>query len=81
MDGNRSISAVHPKGRPASLRTAFATPQKESLERDYMRRWGLNSTVKRRPPRGITTDQRRGVYIVTAAMIVFVAAVVVKWLS
>jgi hypothetical protein len=37
--------------------------KKESLERDYMRRWGLNSTVKRGPPRGITTDQRRGVYI------------------
>jgi hypothetical protein len=56
-------------------------PQKESLERDYMRRWGLSSTVKRRPSRGITTDQRRGVYILTAAMLVFVAAVVVKWLA
>jgi hypothetical protein len=37
--------------------------------------------VKRRPPRGITTDQRRGVYILTAVMIVFVAVVVVKWLA
>jgi hypothetical protein len=45
-----------------------------------MRRWGLNSTAKRRP-RGITADQRRGIYILSAAMIVFVAAVVVRWLA
>jgi hypothetical protein len=37
--------------------------------------------VKRRPPRGITADQRRGAYILTAATIVFVAAVLLKWLA
>jgi hypothetical protein len=46
-----------------------------------MRRWGLNSRVKRRPPRVITADQRRGAYILAAAMIVFVAAVLVKLLA
>jgi hypothetical protein len=45
-----------------------------------MRRWGLNSTAQRPPP-GITADQRRGFYILSAAMIVFVAAVVVRWLA
>jgi hypothetical protein len=45
-----------------------------------MRRWGLNSTAQRPPP-GITADQRRGFYILSAAMIVFVAAVVVRWLG
>jgi hypothetical protein len=45
-----------------------------------MRRWGLNA-LKRRPPRGVTADQRRGIYILSAAMIVFIAAVVVKWLA
>jgi hypothetical protein len=45
-----------------------------------MRRWGLNS-LKRRPPRGVTADQHRGIYILSAAMIVFIAAVVVKWLA
>jgi hypothetical protein len=67
----------HPKGRSAKL------PERplRCLKRkpNQMRRWGVNS-LKRRPPRGVTADQRRGIYILSAAMIVFLAAVVVKWL-
>jgi hypothetical protein len=53
-------------------------PQKKP---NHMRRWGLNSRVKRRRPRVITADQRRGLYILAAAMIVFVAAALVRWLA
>jgi hypothetical protein len=37
--------------------------------------------VKHRPPRALTADQRRGAYILAATIIVFVAAVLVKWLA
>jgi len=37
--------------------------------------------VKHRPSRALTADQRRGIYIFNAAMIVLLAAVVVKWLA
>jgi hypothetical protein len=37
--------------------------------------------VKRRPPRALTADQRRGAYILAATIIVFVAAVLVRWLA
>jgi hypothetical protein len=37
--------------------------------------------LKRCSARLITADQRRGCYILAAAMIVFVTAAIVKWLA
>jgi hypothetical protein len=35
--------------------------------------------MNRRPRRGLSTDQQRGVYTLTAAIGVFIVAFVLKW--
>ena len=44
-----------------------------------VRRWGLNSVVKRRPGRGMNSDQYRGAYIFRASLVVLIVAFLVNW--
>jgi hypothetical protein len=79
MNGTGTRRQFILKGRSAKLPSGLCDASKESLTKCA---GGVNSlSLKRRPPRGVTADQRRGIYILSAAMIVFLAAVVVKWLA